>query len=184
MIILSALILCPPLHYSAIMYIVFYFINPNQGTVPIFFHTRRSASVKYARIVVYHSRTRHRPLEQAQYEESLSVDYDTPHIHFRVPPLTLQPVVENAVQHGRDPYAGILHIFIRTRKTDSGSEIRIADNGRGFNFADDGSPHIALRNIRQRLEIMCNGTLTVTPNEGGGTLVTITIPDSAKIDKS
>ena len=32
---------------------------------------------------------------------------------FRVLPLTLQPIVENAVKHGRDP----LHISIRTRET-------------------------------------------------------------------
>ena len=39
-------------------------------------------------------------------------------------------------------------------------------------------PHIALKNIRQRLEIMCGGSLTIGPNEGGGTVVKVTIPDS------
>ena len=28
------------------------------------------------------------------------VEYDTPHTFFRVPPLTLQPIVENAVKDG------------------------------------------------------------------------------------
>ena len=42
-------------------------------------------------------------VEKAQYENSLFVEYDTPHIRFRVPPLTLEPIVENAVKHGRDP---------------------------------------------------------------------------------
>ena len=116
-------------------------------------------------------------VEQAVYEDSLSVDYDTPHTFFRVPPLTLQPIVENAVKHGRDPYAGPLHISIRTRKTDSGSEIVVADNGRGFELSDDSGLGIALNNIQQRLEIMCGGTLRITPNEGGGTAVTVTIPD-------
>ena len=32
-------------------------------------------------------------VEQAQYAKSLIVDYDTPHTFFRVPPLTLQPIV-------------------------------------------------------------------------------------------
>ena len=117
-------------------------------------------------------------VEQAQYEDSLFVEYDTPHTRFRVPPLTLQPIVENAVKHGRDPYAGPFHIFIRTRKTDSGSEITVADDGRGFDCADDSEPHIALKNIRQRLDIMCGGNLTITSNDGGGTLVTVTIPDN------
>ena len=118
-------------------------------------------------------------VEQAQYEDSLLVDYDTPHTWFRVPPLTLQPIVENAIKHGRDPYAGPFHISIRTRKTDSGSVIVVVDNGRGFNAADDGEPHIALKIIQQRLEIMCGGQLTIAPGEGGGTVVTVTIPDAA-----
>ena len=116
-------------------------------------------------------------VEQALYEDSLAVDFDTPHSRFRVPPLTLQPIVENAVKHGRDPYAGPFHISIRTRKTDTGSEVVISDNGRGFEPAPDSEPHIALENIRQRLEIMCGGHLAITPNDGGGTVVTLTIPD-------
>ena len=116
-------------------------------------------------------------VEQAVYEDSLFVDYDMPHTFFRVPPLTLQPIVENAVKHGRDPYAGPLHISIRTRKTDSGSEIVVADNGRGFELSDDNGLGIALNNIQQRLEIMCDASLTIAPNEGGGTVVTVTIPD-------
>ena len=122
-------------------------------------------------------------VEQAQYEDSLFVEYDTPHIWFRVPPLTLQPIVENAVKHGRDPYAGPFRISIKTRKTDSGSEIVVADNGRGFNPADDSESHTALKNIQQRLEIMCGGSLTITPNDGGGTVVTVIIPNSSERQK-
>ena len=118
-------------------------------------------------------------VEQALYEDSLFVEYDTPHTWFRVPPLTLQPIVENAVKHGRDPYAGPFHISIRTRKTNSGSEIIVADNGRGLLPSDNEEPHIALKNIEERLEIMCGGSLTITPGDGSGTVVKLTIPDSA-----
>lgn len=55
-------------------------------------------------------------VEQVQFEDSLFVEYDTPHTRFRVPPLTLQPIVENAVKHGMDPDSAPLHICIRTRK--------------------------------------------------------------------
>ena len=117
-------------------------------------------------------------VEQAQYEDSLFVEYDTPHIRFRVPPLTLQPIVENAVKHGRDPYAGPFRISIMTRKIDSGSKIIVADNGRGFDTDNDSKPHTTIKNIHQRLEIMCRGSLTITPNDGGGTVVTVIIPDN------
>ena len=115
-------------------------------------------------------------VEQVQFEDGLLVDYDTPHKEFRLPPLTLQPIVENAVKHGMDPEYAPLHISIRTRETDSGSEITVEDNGPGFAPADDCEPHIALENIRQRLEMMCNGKMTIRPREGGGTVVTVTIP--------
>ena len=115
-------------------------------------------------------------VEQAQFEDSLFIDYDTPHTLFRLPPLTLQPIVENAVKHGMDPDSEPLHILIRTRKTYSGSEVIVEDNGSGFGPYDETEPHIALSNIRQRLEMMCRGKLTILPREGGGTVVKVTIP--------
>jgi len=121
-------------------------------------------------------------VEQAQYEDMLVVDYDTPFTHFRLPPLTLQPLVENAVKHGMDPYAGPLRISIRTRCTDSGSEIVVADNGRGFDSADHSESGIALKNIQQRLKTMCSGELTILPREGGGTVVKMTIPGQNRSD--
>ena len=115
-------------------------------------------------------------VEQAQYEDSLFVEYDIQHKMFRVPPLTLQPIVENAIKHGRDPYAGPFRIAVRTRRTDAGSEIVVEDNGRGFDAGEDSEPHIALRNIRERLEMMCGGEMTITLNNGVGTVVKVMIP--------
>ena len=115
-------------------------------------------------------------VEQALYDENLFVEYDTPHTGFRVPPLTLQPIVENAVKHGLDPDSEPLFITIQTRETDSGSEIIVSDNGPGFEPAADDKPHIALANIRQRLKMMCRGKMTIMQREGGGTVVKLIIP--------
>ena len=107
------------------------------------------------------------------------MEYDTPFTRFRLPPLTLQPLVENAVKHGMNPYAGPLHVTIRTYRTDSESVIVVTDNGPGFDPAKDSDSHTALTNIRQRLEWMCGGKMTISPRDGGGTMVTVTIPDVA-----
>ena len=115
-------------------------------------------------------------VEQARYEEMLLVEYDTPFTQFRLPPLTLQPIVENAVKHGINPYSGPLRILIRTRHTDTAAEIIVEDTGTGFNPSDESKPHATLTNIRQRLQMMCNGEMTITPREGGGTVVKVTIP--------
>ena len=117
-------------------------------------------------------------VEQAQHEDMLCVDYDTPHIDFKVPPLTLQPLVENAVKHSLDPNGEALHIYVKTRLTDSGNEIIVENNGLDYQPSADNEPHTALANIQQRLDMMCKGTLKITPREGGGTVVKVTIPNT------
>ena len=119
-------------------------------------------------------------VEQAQHEDNLFVEYDTPHTRFRVPPLTLQPLVENAVKHGMNIEGDPLHIDVKTRQTNSGSEIIVENDGPEYIPANDNEPHIALNNIRQRLEMMCKGTLEIAPRDGGGTVVTVFIPDKSQ----
>ena len=115
-------------------------------------------------------------VEQAQFGDSLQVDYDTPQLDFRLPPLTLQPLVENAVKHGMDPDSGPLRVLIRTARTDSGSEIIVENNGTDYQPAGEDAGLSALRNIRQRLELMCRGKMTIRPREEGGTVVRVIIP--------
>ena len=119
-------------------------------------------------------------VEQAQHEEMLLVEYDTPHTMFRLPPLTLQPIVENAVKHCMDPYSGPLHVTVRTYREDKASVIVVEDNGPGFDPAKIDGSHTTLANIRQRLALMCGGSLTIEPRDGGGTRVTMTVPDGAR----
>ena len=115
-------------------------------------------------------------VEQAQFDDSLFVSFDTPHTSFRLPPLTLQPIVENAVVHGMRASNSPIHISVVTRKTDKASEILVEDDGPGFEADGNNEPHIALNNIRERLDMMCGGTLEISPREGGGTSVKVTIP--------
>ena len=115
-------------------------------------------------------------VEQAQFEDVLFVSFDTPHTTFRLPPLTLQPIVENAVKHGMKSSSEPIHISVITRRTDTSSEITVLDDGPGFGEIDDNEPHIALNNIRQRLELMCSGKLEISPREEGGTSVKVMIP--------
>ena len=115
-------------------------------------------------------------VEQAQFEDGLFVHYDTPHVDFKLPPLTLQPLVENAVKHGMDPDGDPLHIYVTTRRLPSAHEVIVANTGADFKHTDDNEPHIALANIRQRLQMMCRATLEISPREGGGTEVRVAIP--------
>lgn len=117
-------------------------------------------------------------VEMARFEESLHVEYafdKTP--VFRIPTLTLQPIVENAIKHGLDTERDALHIVIRVQQNDEGNTITVEDDGQGFHDSDNDEPHIALNNIRERLKLMCGGSLTIRPRENVGTVVTIFIPE-------
>ena len=115
-------------------------------------------------------------MEKVRHEDKLYIELDTPWTSFRIPPLTLQPIVENAIVHGVSPDLEPLYLSVLTRETKTGSEIIVEDTGPGFAPVDDHEPHIALANIRERLEMMCGGTLEITSREMGGTRVTIRVP--------
>ena len=115
-------------------------------------------------------------VEQACYEGRVFVDFDTPFTSFDILPLTLQPIVENAVKHGMDPDSAPLQISISTRDLGRGAQITVEDNGPGFTPPDDEGQHIALDNVRERLKAKCGGTLEIEACEAGGTRVTIFVP--------
>ena len=116
-------------------------------------------------------------IEQTRFEDNLFVEFDTPHTSFRIPPLTLQPIVENAVKHGLDPELSPLHVTIKTRHTENGSVITVEDTGPGFGENDNDEPHVALANIQKRLQMMCDGKLEIAQRKEGGTAVTVWIPE-------
>ena len=114
---------------------------------------------------------------KAQFEDNLLVEFDTPHTSFRLPPLTLQPLVENAVKYGMNIDSNEpLRVNVKTEKVEKGSLITVSDNGPGISSDDNGEPHIALNNIRERLSLI-NGTLTISSNEFGGTTIQLFIPN-------
>ncbi|MBQ1685088.1 MAG: histidine kinase, partial [Clostridia bacterium] len=109
---------------------------------------------------------------------SIRIEYDTEDVDFRLPALTVQPIVENAIRHGvRGKAEGVVRIS--TRKINGFHEIGITDNGCGFDTEAaekaEGS-HIGIRSVRERLAGMCGGTMTVESRIGAGTRVTIRIP--------
>ena len=114
-------------------------------------------------------------VEQASHAGMLQVDFDTPVDCFRLPPLTLQPIVENAVKHGLDPDGEPLRISVSTRETPEGILVAVEDTGSGYAPEED-VPSFALDNIRGRLREKCGGTLAIGPRDGGGTRATILIP--------
>ena len=109
---------------------------------------------------------------------NIRVEYDIEDTHFGVPALSLQPLVENAIRHGvRVRRNGL--VTVTTREYPAYHEIRVTDNGKGFNVAEAmeaDKSHIGLRNVKDRIETLCGGTFLIDSKLGEGTEITIRIP--------
>ncbi len=109
---------------------------------------------------------------------NIRIEYHTDDNRFLLPALTIQPLVENSIRHGvRGMKDGC--VWITTRKDGDFHEIVIEDNGKGFDTDKEFEPgrsHIGIKNVRERVEKMCGGTLNVVSEIGKGTTITIRIP--------
>ena len=101
---------------------------------------------------------------------------------FHIPALTIQPIVENAIKHGlmKLPKGGTIRVV--SYETDREYCISVEDDGVGFdtNALLDERKHVGLRNIRERLNVMVNGTLEIESTIGVGTKVLVRIPKEVK----
>lgn len=119
-------------------------------------------------------------LEQQRFGDKLQVIYQITTEGFLIPPLTLQPLVENAVQHGVLNRRNGGTIVIRTEKTDECAVVMVFDNGVGMEKAKGihslgDRAHIGISNVRSRLKEMMGGTLDIE-SSGEGTTAIIRIP--------
>ena len=113
---------------------------------------------------------------------NLYVEYDINAEDFTVPCLSIQPLVENAIKHGIGKSGGEEGtVTVRTDETPDFWQIIITDDGVGYSgMPQDGRAHIGIENVRQRLALLCGGTLTVTGTEGQGTVAEIRIPKESE----
>lgn len=126
-------------------------------------------------------------IEHARFGERLQFDsvIKTEHSFF-LPPLTIQPLVENSIRHATlDSYKDIkIQLFIA--KYDEFIHIIIQDNGNGIEPSkisdlldgeqNDKNSGIGLRNVNQRLKLHYGIPLEIQTSPGGGTKTIIRIP--------
>ena len=115
-------------------------------------------------------------LVQVDYTRKVDVKYDLAVTDFYLPPLSLEPIVENAIDHGLGIEGGT--VSIQTAERDGNVVISISDNGTASGDKDDCRNirnGVGLANTRRRLEIQCDGTLDINITDSG-TTVEIVIP--------
>lgn len=118
-------------------------------------------------------------IEKTRFRERLNVVYSIQCKDFKIPPLSVQPLVENAVKHGVTMRAEGGMIKISTYDTDTHYVVEVKDDGVGFN-TDEAEMHVGFENVKSRIMALCKGDVTVKSTVGVGTRVTIEIPKKGK----
>ncbi len=115
-------------------------------------------------------------LEKVRFNTRISVIYDIKVRDFLVPPLSIQPLVENAIKHGILKRMEGGTVIIKTYESDDAYVVEVNDDGVGFdmdaiNFNEN--KHFGLNNIKHRIKNMCNGDIIFTSEIDKGTHVVI-----------
>ena len=120
-------------------------------------------------------------IEQARFADRLRVEIqaDDDARAVRVPPLLLQPLVENAIRHGVAARSTAGHVAVRAWRTDGRLDIIVEDDGPGLN--DEATAHgtgTGLSATRERLVQLFGEaqSLVLEHRPGGGTLVRLELP--------
>lgn len=119
-------------------------------------------------------------IEQARFGERLisSVVVDESVQSESIPPLILQPLVENAVLHGRDPDTGQGRVQVHAFRGDGGSIVlEVLDDGPGPGTAEVAfAPGHALENVAARIAAACRGRLEIARAGQRGTRARLVFP--------
>lgn len=110
-------------------------------------------------------------LEKVRFSERVNVMYDIQVRDFNVPPLSIQPIVENSIKHGILKKIEGGTVMFKTYETDNAYIVEVTDDGVGFDMNDvnfDANKHFGINNIRHRIKSMCHGNLTITSEVGKG----------------
>ena len=116
-------------------------------------------------------------LEKMRFGGRFEFGEDLDELNFAIPPLTVQPLVENAVKHGLTKPGKQGSVCLMTSREPDAILIQVIDDGVGFKPEElEKSTSIGLKNVRYRLEHLAGATLEIESTPGEGTRAMIRIP--------
>ncbi|WP_449620095.1 LytS/YhcK type 5TM receptor domain-containing protein [Robertmurraya sp. Marseille-Q9965] len=130
-------------------------------------------------------------IEEARFVNKLKIIYDVDiaALNQEVPPLTLQPIVENAIKHGMMNKEADFILTIRIQIQEAMIHVYIEDNGCGMSqeraelisiapIDSEKGNGLALYNVNRRLTITFGeiSSLKIESNENSGTAVSFSVP--------
>jgi LytS/YehU family sensor histidine kinase len=119
-------------------------------------------------------------IEQARFRDRLrtSVRADDDALDFLVPPLILQPIVENAIRHGVAAVSSAGNVEVTASVREGRLHLEVRDDGPGVQaVSTQPGSGLGLRNTRERLAQLygSDARLLVTSDPASGTSVSIEI---------
>ena len=133
-------------------------------------------------------------LNRQDYEIFLALNVPAELLHIKIPKMSLQPIVENSVNHGIEEMAEDTTIYIKVFKEENNVIIEVSDMGIGMSqeklnelirsinskeqISDDKEHGRALYNVQQRIKMYFGKEygLQIFSQEGAYTKVSICIP--------
>ena len=123
-------------------------------------------------------------IEKIRFGDKLTIKYNCMETDFSIIPLSIQPLVENAIRHGiyeRGEDGGI--VAVRSFRKKDRIEILVEDNGVGFDYdaimqeiKDGTRDSTGMFNLIYRFEKILHAKVTVESQPNVGTRVTVSIP--------
>lgn len=119
-------------------------------------------------------------IEQIRFGKKLTVLYEIEEDQFPVPPLSIQPLVENAITHGIRGKSGSGTVKIHSFKRGKVYVVEVLDDGAGFDMdMERTSGSAGIENIRIRLKELVDSILIITSIPGKGTKAVVMVPEEA-----
>ena len=119
-------------------------------------------------------------LQERRFGKNLEIELEIFDDNFLLPTFTIQTLVENAITHGiREKSDGLGKLKIKMYETDCEHIIEVIDDGVGFDVKilyESNKNHVGLKNLQERLKMMCNGELEIKSEKNNGTVAKVHIP--------